>query len=307
MQSGRLFEILYILLERGGATVTELAAKLEVSERTVRRDVDALSAAGVPVYAARGRGGGVRLLDNFVLSKSLLSPREQDEILYALQSLRATGVDVDAAVLTRLSGLFQRGTADWIDVDFSAWGDGDAARQLFPQLKTAILEHRVVSFDYFAADGAATHREAEPVKLRFKGSGWYLQAWCRLRQDCRTFRLTRIENLRVTDEISPLENEPPALDDAQDDVPLDRLTLRFSSTLAFRVYDEFSRSQIERQADGALIVHCVWPVGAWGCGYLLSYGAGVEVLEPVSVRETLAAEAQKILSHYENWSCPVRF
>ena len=91
MQSGRLFEILYILLERGGATVGELAGQLEVSERTIRRDIDALSASGVPVYAARGRRGGVRLLDGFVLSKSLLSAREQDEILYALQSLRATG------------------------------------------------------------------------------------------------------------------------------------------------------------------------------------------------------------------------
>ena len=167
MQSGRLFEILYILLERGGATVGELAGQLEVSERTIRRDIDALSAAGVPVYAARGRRGGVRLLDGFVLSKSLLSAREQDEILYALQSLRATGAEQDGVLLTRLSALFRRDTVDWIDADFSDWGDTGERRALFEQLKAAILERRVLSFDYFGQNGQAARRTAEPVKLRF--------------------------------------------------------------------------------------------------------------------------------------------
>ena len=149
MQSGRLFEILYILLERGGATIPDLACQLEVSERTIRRDIDALSAAGVPVYAARGRRGGVRLMDGFVLSKSLLSAREQDEILYALQTLRATGAVQDGALLTRLSALFRREAVSWIDADFSDWGDSGERRALFELLKSSILERRVLAFDYY--------------------------------------------------------------------------------------------------------------------------------------------------------------
>ena len=298
MQSGRLFEIIYVLLERGGATVPELAERLEVSERTVRRDIDALSAAGVPVYAARGRNGGVRLLDDFVLSRSLLSEREQDEILYALQSLRATGADVGANVLSRLNGLFRRGTTDWIDVDFSSWGSGAADKQLFPLLRQAVLDRRVLCFDYYASTGAISHRTVEPMKLRFKGMGWYLQAFCRDRHDYRTFRLSRMENLTLAADTFSPRPAPPELDAETQAVPMEHLTIRFDPALAFRVYDEFDRAQIEKQPDGSLVVRAVWPAGFWGCGYLLSYGAGAEVLSPPSMRDRMREETAKLSEKY---------
>ena len=76
MQSGRLFQLLYLLLEGENWTVRRLSERLEASERTIRRDLDALSAAGIPVYTVQGRGGGVRLLPGFVLDRSLLSGQE---------------------------------------------------------------------------------------------------------------------------------------------------------------------------------------------------------------------------------------
>lgn len=308
MQSGRLFEILYILLERGGATVGELADQLEVSERTIRRDIDALSAAGVPVYAARGRRGGVRLLDGFVLSKSLLSAREQDEILYALQSLRATGAGQDGALLTRLSALFRREAVDWIDADFSDWGDAGERRALFDQLKAAILEHRVLAFDYYGQNGQATHRTAEPVKLRFKGISWYLQAWCREKQEFRTFKLSRMEHVALLEEQFAPREAPPALDGAGAvSVPTTGIVVRFSPVVAFRVYDEFDRANIAPQPDGSLIVRTEWPVGAWGAGYLLSYGSYAEILHPPALRRHVSGEAKKIAALYQNADgrCPV--
>ena len=91
MQSQRLFEIVYLLMERSPRPAGELAARLEVSERTVRRDVEALSAAGVPVFMTRGKGGGVHLMEGYVLDRSLMTDAEQDEILAALSALRQTG------------------------------------------------------------------------------------------------------------------------------------------------------------------------------------------------------------------------
>ena len=173
-------------------TVPQLAEKLEVSTRTVRRDLDALSAASIPIYTTRGRNGGVRLLPDFVLSKTLLSAREQDEILAALQSLRATGSGVESEVLTHLNSLFRRSAADWIDVDFSPWGGGPAAKAIFPQLKDAILERRRVTFDYFASNGVSGRRTVEPCRLCFKGANWYLQSYCLSRGAFRVFRLSRM-------------------------------------------------------------------------------------------------------------------
>ena len=302
MQSTRLFEILYCLLERDGATVRQLAERLEVSERTVRRDLDALSAAGVPVYAARGRGGGVHLLPDFVLSKTLLSAREQDEILSALQSLRATGSGVESEVLTHLNGLFRRQAADWIDVDFSPWGGGAAARALFPRLKDAILERRLVSFDYFTSGGTAGRRTVEPYRLCFKGMNWYLQGWCLTRRDFRVFRLSRIRRLSEEERTFLPRPAPPPLEEdgsAEPQPPMQTVTLRFAPELAFRVYDIFPPEEIAPEPDGGLLVRTRWPEGEWGVSFLLSFGGAVEVLNPPPLRAALRDAAAVILKKYE--------
>lgn len=302
MQSTRLFEILYCLLERDGVTVRQLAERLEVSERTVRRDLDALSAAGVPVYAARGRGGGVHLLPDFVLSKTLLSAREQDEILSALQSLRATGSGVESEVLTHLNGLFRRQAADWIDVDFSPWGGGAAARALFPRLKDAILERRLVSFDYFTSGGTAGRRTVEPYRLCFKGMNWYLQGWCLTRRDFRVFRLSRIRRLSEEERTFLPRSAPPPLEEdgpAEPQPPMQAVTLRFAPELAFRVYDIFPPEEIAPEPDGGLLVRTRWPEGEWGVSFLLSFGGAVEVLDPPPLRAALRDAAADILKKYE--------
>ena len=168
MQSGRLFRLLYLLLEGENWTVRRLSERLEASERTIRRDLDALSAAGIPVYTVQGRGGGVRLLPGFVLDRSLLSGQEQDTILYGLQTLHATGMDATDDLLRELSRLFRRETAKrWIDADFSPW-NGGIDRALFDLLREAILHHIPISFDYYSAEGEATSRTIEPVRLSFK-------------------------------------------------------------------------------------------------------------------------------------------
>jgi len=102
-------------------TAGELAEHFEVSVRTIYRDIDALCQGGIPIYTSQGKGGGISLIDDFVLDKSLLSEKEQDKILMALQSLSAVQYPELDNVLLKLSGLFRKNNINWVEVDFSNW------------------------------------------------------------------------------------------------------------------------------------------------------------------------------------------
>ena len=301
MQAGRLFELLYLLIERDNWTVNALSKRLEVSERTVRRDLDGLSAVGVPVYTVQGRGGGVRLLPGFVLDRSLLSAKEQDEILYGLQALRATGLQPNQTLLRQLSSLFgRRQDYDWLEADFSEWGSGGCSRERFELLKRGILERHPLNFLYYAADQRAAWRTVEPVRLCFKGISWYVQAWCRTRQAFRTFKLSRMEQVQLCEQQTFFPHDmPPALGRQLDTMQLQQVVIRFAPQAAFRVYDEFERGQITRQSDGWLLVRTKWQIDAWCGSYLLSYGSLAQVLEPHTLREWIAQEARKICLQIE--------
>lgn len=293
MSAGRQFQMVYLLLERGRMTAGELAEKLEVSQRTVLRDVDALSAAGVPIYTTQGSGGGVALLPGYVLDRAAFTDEEQRQLLLALQSLPG---QEGAQALTKLSALFRREQEDWLQVNLSRWGAEDADGEKFQLLKRAVLGRQVLAFDYASSYGSTRPRRVLPARLVFKGQGWYLQAFDLEREDYRTFRLSRILSPGLTGETFRRRLEPPDIGFSGDIPPLFRVEvrLRFAPYMAYRVYDEFDQGCVTRQEDGSLLVEAVFPEDQWLYGYLLSFGAGVEVLSPDTLRRRLAALGWKI-------------
>ncbi|MCL2545130.1 MAG: YafY family transcriptional regulator [Clostridia bacterium] len=301
MQADRLFSIVYLLLERKQMTAKELAERFEVSQRTIFRDIDALSAAGVPVYARKGSGGGIRLMDHFVLSKSLLTEGEQVDLLAALEGLSAARYPDALSVRQKLSALFQRQADGWISVDFSDWGcEEDAA---FDTLKTATLRRRAVRFDYYGRNGERTRREVEPLQLRFKHRAWYLYAFCCERQQPRLFKLTRIRGIELTGR--SFERDPQAdQENAQESAAVSsalavEIELWLDASLAYRVYDEFPPEWIDPQPDGSTIVRLVYGEDESLYGYLLSFGAHGRVLSPPHIRDSLAAQCEKMLGFYK--------
>ena len=300
MKNSRLFEILYLLVEKRAVTAGELARRLEVSARTIYRDVDALSAAGIPVFTQKGQGGGIRLMDQFVLDKALLSQEQQDEILFALQATLATGGRPEDGTLSRLTALFRREGGDWLEVDFTDWGSGAAERETFALVKGAILARRPLTFTYYSSAGETSRRTVEPARLVFKGGCWYLSAFCQKRQDWRVFRLVRMENPALAEGTCPprrpperLEPPPPA---GYRDV---ELRLRFAPSAAWRVRDYFHPRQITREPDGHLLVCCNFPEDQWLLSFLLSFGSQLEVLSPAYWRDVLVQESKKISDLYE--------
>lgn len=304
MNNGRLFRILYLLLEHQELTASWLSGELEVSQRTIYRDIDALSAAGIPVYAKQGKGGGICLLEQFKMERQLLNSDEQELMLSALQSLHSVGAADEKQMLSRLSTLFGRKPVDWLEVNLESWGGRQAEKALFETCRQAIWSCSLMEFDYDNTEGEHSRRCVEPVRLRFQGGCWYLSAWCRARQGYRLFRLNRISACRVLQEtFVPREYTGGESNDRHEPgvytpemIPM---TLGFTSKAAYQVRDFFAPDEIEAQPDGGFLVHTEFPAGRWVTGFLLSFGGEVRVLEPEWIRTQVQQEAERICRQYK--------
>ncbi len=292
MSDSRLFKILYHLLEKGHATAPELADKFEVTPRTIYRDVEALSGAGIPIYAEPGRNGGIYLLHDFVLERALLSESERQDVLTAVQGFSATGYISGKDTLTKLYALFNVNTGNWLEVDFSRWGKSTCDDLKFEALKTAVIQHKEIKIVYENTRSERSERMVQPLKLSYKSKEWYLKAFCLEKQDFRIFKLNRILEIELLERTFA----PKAYPEVKDDFPqtFSRIVLLFAQEIAYRVYDEFDITQIQRQENGDLIVSTDMPVDTWLIGYLLSFGTQVEIMEPRFLREVLAGQAQEI-------------
>ena len=299
LQTSRLFEIIYLLLNKERITAKELAERFGVSTRTIYRDIDTIGLAGIPIYSEKGKGGGISLLPDFVLSKSVFSEQEQNEILSMLHGLSQIQSADSEQLLRKLSAIFNKTAVNWFEVDFSDWSY--ESEDLWGGFKTAILSRRISEFDYYSSYSEKTHRRVEPIQLWFKSKAWYLRAYDLDKKDLRLFKLNRMRGLVVTDEIFSKRDllveetvgVPPS--NQKPDVTL---RLRVKSEMAFRVLDEFAAGVEEQSEDGSYIISVCWPEDNWIYGTILSFGEFIEVLEPPHVREIIREKAKKISEQY---------
>ncbi|WP_093312546.1 helix-turn-helix transcriptional regulator [Tindallia californiensis] len=297
MQVNRLFEIIYILLDKKMVTSKELAERLEVSTRTIFRDIETLSAAGIPIYMSKGKGGGISLLPEFVLNKVVMTEEEKEEILASLKAVHAVNPERTDGVLGKLSGFFGDSDTDWIEVDFSSWANAETEKDTFNTLKASILNKNVVDFKYNSAKGKTTLRKVEPLKLCFKGGAWYLYGYCLKQQDFRFFKLRRIRDLEIQEETFQRSSPKKIFSQESDfDETFVKLKLKLSSRMAYRVYDEFDTyHQLE---DGSFLVEILYPRGKWILYYITTFGSECEVLEPEDIRKEVKSELKKMLEKY---------
>lgn len=299
MESGRLFEILYYLMENKQTTAKQLADKFEVSTRTIYRDLDKLLVAGIPIITKQGVDGGVSLDENFVFDKSLLDESQQEQILLALSSLSSLHVSEYQELLKHMQTIFQKESEEWLDVDFSSWHQDQEMNEKFSRLKDAILKHLKITFHYINAQGQKSHRDVFPIKLFYKNNAWYLYGYEVKKADYRTYKLTRIQQLVIKDEQfdrSAFYKEPH-LTYEENQTKID-VVLKFQKYLGSFVYDQFSDQDIQEKED-AYWIHTSMPYHPWFLSFLLSFGSGVEIIEPHSLRKEMLHEIQTLLKIYK--------
>lgn len=307
----RLLGIVYILLKNGTVTARELAEQFEVSMRTIYRDVEQLSMAGIPVYARKGKNGGISLTERFVLDKMVISESEQRRILAALASLRETGAQEEEEILQKLGAFFKADVPDWVAIDFSDWSG--RRQELYEQIRQAILERRILEFDYYGQYGEMTHRTVEPVQLLFKEYTWYVRAYCRKRQAMRLFKVLRMKRVQLLEEgfegDRGIGTEPEnciicqrqklSADEQKAAIKVEQVVFWIDKKEAYRIYDRFEEEEITLLPGGDFQIALRCPLDDWVYGMILSFGPSARVISPDYVREKMM---EKILEMQKNYS-----
>lgn len=301
MQEGRLFKIIYCLLEREQVTAQELADKFEVSVRTIYRDIDMISSAGIPIYATTGRNGGIKLYENFILNKVLLSEKNIQDILIGIQSLSAAQYPDYENTLAKLNAIFKNSNTNWIDVDFSRWGfDVQNDRQEFALLKDAILNRKKIIFSYYNSAGEASKRRCHPIRLIYKDKSWYLYGFCCNKKENRLFRITRMRNLTLTEEDFEVITDinTSAFDFSEDMGELIEIELNFPMKAAHRVFDIFCEEAITHK-DERITVKTKLTHNEWLYEFILSFGINVDIVKPISLKNEIIKRCEEALQHHK--------
>lgn len=311
MKLDRLLAITMLLINRKRVSARELAARFEVSARTILRDIETLNQAGIPIVSYQGTNGGFGIMENYKLDRQLLSSEDLHSIITALRGLHTTLDDRRVAdtlekIRTLVPEMKPEGRTELPSntvVDFSPWGSSSLQKKKLGMIRTAIHENRLISFHYINSRGECLKRVVEPMVMVLKGYSWYFHAYCRSREDFRFFKLTRVKDLQVENERFIRRSMPFDASNTdfswEEDTLMVRILLRFSPQARLRVEDSFDEDMIRLQKDGSLLVEAHYPQNDWAWGNILSFGPDVEVLEPGFVREKIGEKARQMWQLYQ--------
>ncbi|MCC5659840.1 YafY family transcriptional regulator [Nostoc sp. XA010] len=317
MRADRLLSILMLLQVHRQLTARDLAERLEVSERTIHRDMDALSSAGVPVMAERGKGGGWSLLDSYQTTLTGLNLAE----IQALFLPKPTHLLADlgwsqafeAALLKLLAAIpaANRQQAEMVSqrihVDPTGWHRWDEEMSAFPILQTAVWQERQVHLSYERSDRKCVERLVNPLGLVAKGSVWYFVA--SVDSEVRSYRISRVRDAMLTDYpcVRPVEFNladywQQSMVEFKANLPYYGVTVRVApEAMSWLRYAGYF-AQIEQidspDADGWTRIWLRFDIEEAACAYALGFGAQMEVIEPLELRERVLQAAKKTILFY---------
>lgn len=317
MRADRLLSILMLLQANRRMTARDLSARLEVSERTIHRDMESLCAAGVPVYAQRGNGGGWLLPDSYRATVTGLTEPEIQSLFVGPppRVLADLGLHQasEAALVKLLAEMpaVSRRDAEYahqrIHVDSTGWRRPEEAVPFLPTVQAAVWQERRLRFSYQRPDGGAVDRLVDPLGLVAKGSLWYLIA--AVEGAPRTYRISRMQSATALDEPC---SRPPDFDlaaywsqsSAEFVAALPRypLTVRVTPDHLPRATGSGGYVRLVEigptDADGWITLHLLADTEEVACGFILSFGTSMEVRDPPGLRERVAQLAASVAEFY---------
>jgi len=308
VKMNRLISIIMLLLERKTISAAELARTFEVSKRTIYRDIEIINEAGIPIITFPGMNGGIGIMEEFKVDKHLFSESDLTSLLIGLSGVHsALDSDETKQAMSKLKALIPREKQNKINeltsriaIDLRPWQKDIMCEGYLQIINSAIVERKILSFDYFDMKGDISFREVEPYRLLHKSNSWYLQGFCLLRQEMRTFRFSRIRKLIISERaFMPRDVDFSTLSKEIDyDIPQIMVKIRVDDTFKGQILSYFSDVDMVYE-NGKNIATIPILEGDIGIRFLLSFGDSCECLEPQDIREKLIQKAEAVLGVYK--------
>ena len=307
MKIDRLIGITMYLLNRNVVTAKELSERFEVSVRTIVRDIEALSVAGIPISSSTGVKGGYEILHTFMLNKQITTVDDYLFIITALKGMCSVydNKKINMTLEKLLATGHYKDDNQRVFIDFSVVKEGKKIPEYVREMEEAIRDKTIIEFGYTDSNGRKNRRTVEPLALNYRWYAWYLLAFCTRKNDYRFFKLNRIEDFVVTDQPTTREhgNIQELLEKQWDSDTRRYLPIKLLCKSEMRVaVTEYLKGEIIEECengDFVMMIHGIDGERMW-FSLLLGFGDSVEVLEPQEVIGMLKKKSFEIQNLYEN-------
>lgn len=301
MKIDRQIGILSMLLQKDTLTAPYLAEQFEVSRRTINRDIEDLCKAGIPIVTRQGINGGVSIMENYKLDRTLFTHGEMQDILAGLRSLDSVnGTNRYGKLMEKLSV----GSSDFmignqsVLIDLSSWYKDSLAPKI-ELIRASIDNCKELEFIYYSPKGESV-RCIEPYYLIFRWTSWYVWGWCKKREDFRLFKLNRMDKLQISEQVFVRRQAPmPDLNDERIFPGGIKVKALFEPECKWRLVEEFGSECFAEQADGKLLFQADYTDKENLITWLVSFRDKVELLEPEEIREELKNSIEAMKKKYE--------
>lgn len=300
MKIDRQIGILSILLQKETVTAPYLAEQFEVSRRTINRDIEDLCKAGIPIMTRQGINGGISIMENYKMDRTLFTSAEMRDIIAGIRSLDSVnGTNRYGKLMEKLSvdsSDFMVGNQSVL-IDLSSWYK-DALASKIELIRAAIDGSRELEFVYYSPKGES-ERCIESYYLIFRWSSWYVWGWCRMREDFRLFKLNCMEQIKVS-ERTFTKRQAPVPDLGEERIFPGGIAVRalFEPECKWRLVESFGPYCFAEQDDGRLLFQADYTDKENLVTWLLSFRDQVELLEPEEIRTELRESIERMRKIY---------
>lgn len=310
MKIDRLISIIMLLLERNKISAAKLAKMFDVTPRTIYRDIETINLAGIPIVTYPGVNGGIGIMEEYKIEKKLFTISDITSLLIGLGSIHSTITTEEILNTTaKIKGLIPPDQiidielkSNQIAIDHTPWIGNRKLNVNLDEIRTALYENRLISFKYSAQNGIKSERKVEPYRLVLKDSNWYLQGYCTTRKDFRTFKLSRITSLEISEDTFVARNFDYKALEMSSDIKKKSILVKLliDESLKDMMTDFCGEENITPSANGKLIASFPFTEDDYSYGMILRLGDKCKCLEPENVRLELIRRVENLLNIYKN-------